>query len=85
MQLEPCPGGYTPKTIETRESLWGCLCDSQLDDLLLCSDDQDTIFIRVRVSSSLTYNTVLRPVYVVAKILQSCDSLVYSYIVAIVY
>ena len=47
IDLLPCPGGYTIRSIETREGLWGCVCDSELEELLLCSDDQNTIFIRV--------------------------------------
>ena len=47
LELEPCPGGYTPEAIDTRESLWGCECDTTLKNLVLCSSDQDTVFIRV--------------------------------------
>ena len=42
-------------SIETREGLWGCVCDTGLENLVLCSSDQDTIFITVRVVCFFVY------------------------------
>ena len=51
----PCPGGYRAELIETRAGLWGCVCDNEIDELLFCQDDQDTIVIEVLVSCVYVY------------------------------
>ena len=61
-------------SIETREGLWGCVCDTGLENLILCSSDQDTIFITVRAVCFFMYYcaiiltkiytcTIIRPIY----------------------
>ena len=53
-----CPGGYRLENIETRGDLWGCVCDNDIDQLLFCRDDQDTIVVEVRsIAPNTMFNT----------------------------
>ena len=39
-----CPAGYV---LQTDSSLSVCVCNEDIEDVLLCKDDQDTIVIKV--------------------------------------
>ena len=48
IQLQPCTGGYALEETEAGPGLLGCVCDIfDIEEILLCRDDQDTIVIRV--------------------------------------
>ena len=39
-----CPAGYV---LQTDSSLSVCVCNEDIEDVLLCKDDQDTVVIKV--------------------------------------
>ena len=52
LQGQLCPAGYV---LRTNSSLSVCVCNEDIEDVLLCKEDQDTIIIKVPIGR-LTYH-----------------------------